>query len=103
MDYIERDKVKKLLSNIKFPFEYSEDFYTFFLLDTNSRNIVIFYAQNFKTFTNKINYNKIVPLNLNNKKVSLKIIFNNIKKNLHLVKKNYLIMNKYDEYSNQFS
>ena len=30
MDYIERDKVKKLLSNIKFPFEYSEDFYTLF-------------------------------------------------------------------------
>jgi len=102
MGYISRDKVKKLLTNTKFTFGSSENFYTFYVLDAISRNVVIFYDQNLKIFNNKINYNKTIPLNFNNKEESLKIIFKNIKKKFSVIKKNYSIKEKYDEYFNQF-
>ena len=103
MGYISRDKVKKLLTNAKFTFGSSENFYTFYVLDAISRNVVIFYDRNLKIFSNKINYNKIIPLNFNNNEESLKIIFKNIKKKFAVTKKNYSIKKNYNEYFNQFS
>ncbi|CAN1593741.1 hypothetical protein MCEME31_00234 [Candidatus Pelagibacterales bacterium] len=103
MGYISRDKVKKLLTNAKFTFGSSENFYTFYVQDAISRNVVIFYDRNLKIFSNKINYNKIIPLNFNNNEESLKIIFKNIKKKFAVTKKNYSIKKNYNEYFNQFS
>ena len=102
LGYISRNRVRKLLENTKFTFGSSENLYTLFVLDAISKDVVIFYDQNLDNFNNQIKYNKMIPVNFNNKEKSLFFINKKIKN--FKIKKNKNFFNKinYKNYFNQW-
>jgi hypothetical protein len=102
LGYISRNRVRKLLENTKFTFGSSENLYTLFVLDAISKDVVIFYDQNLDNFNNQIKYNKMIPVNFNNKEKLLFFINKKIKN--FKIKKNKNFFNKinYKNYFNQW-
>jgi hypothetical protein len=100
--YKSRDAVKQLLLKTKFTFGSTENLYTLFVLDAISKDVTIFYDKNLRSFNREINYNKIVPINFENKKETLKYILKYILKTKINKKKNFFKRKNYNEYFRQF-
>jgi hypothetical protein len=101
LGYISKNKVNLLLSRAKFTFGSSENLYTLFLLDSISRDVVIFYDKSLKKFNNAIQYKKMIPIDYNNKEKSLRFVVDNLK-NLKKNNKNYFKKNNDSGYFKQY-
>tara|TARA_Y100000590_G_scaffold375069_1_gene439768 strand:- start:15076 stop:16002 length:927 start_codon:yes stop_codon:yes gene_type:complete len=77
--YLQREKVKKIISMSKFAISNPENLYSFFVQDCLSNNLLVFYNNFFRKF-NKLNKKNLIPITFKNTKKDLKIILEKTKK-----------------------
>ena len=86
--YVKRSIAIKIISQSRFALSSAENLYSFFNQDCLSKNLFIFYNQEFRRYC-KYFKNQLLPINYKNRKIALKAIINQLHKK-NYSKNNYI-------------